>query len=148
MKIPYAIRIKGYSPSEATDRALQMQVRCEAEKIKGPADKVAAVSALLSLYSVATTARPALRTITPNLTVAPIVMVGGVNADILLSPQRKVRKTSHQEQIGKQNKRKRKAVHAQAHARATTIVAKERAMPKDDRQTTVQVIAQVEGEFR
>ncbi len=53
-----------------------------------------------------------------------------------------------QEHIGKQNKRKRKAVHAQSHARATTLVAKERAMPKEDRQMTVQVIAQVEGEFR
>ncbi len=59
-----------------------------------------------------------------------------------------MRKTSHQEQIGKQNKRKRKAVHAQVHARVTTLVAKERVMPKKDSQTTVQVIAQVEGEFR
>jgi hypothetical protein len=54
----------------------------------------------------------------------------------------------HQEQIGKQNKRKRKAVHAQAHAPPTTLIAKERAMPKKVRQTTMQVIAQVEGEFR
>jgi hypothetical protein len=86
--------------------------------------------------------------ITPNPTVAPIVTVGGVNAGILPSPQRKVRKTLHQEQIGKQNERKRKAIHAQAHVRATTLVAEERAMPKEDRQTTVQVIVQVEGEFR
>ncbi len=37
VKIPKAMRIKGYSPSKATDRALQMQVHCEEEKIKGEA---------------------------------------------------------------------------------------------------------------
>ncbi len=72
MKIPDAMTIKGYSPSEASNRVLQMQVRREAEKIKGeagpgpPADEVAAASSLLALATVATTARPALRTITPN----------------------------------------------------------------------------------
>ena len=60
---------------------------------------------------------------------------------------RKVGKTLHQEQIGKQNERKRKAVHVQAHVRATTLVAEERAKPKEDCQTTAQVIAQVKGEF-
>ena len=59
-----------------------------------------------------------------------------------------MRKMSHQEQIRKQNERKRKGVHAQAHARATTLVAEERALPKEDRRLTVQVIAQVEREFR
>ncbi len=37
VKIPDAMRIKGYSPSEAADRLLQQQVRREAEKIKGEA---------------------------------------------------------------------------------------------------------------
>jgi len=41
VKIPNAMRIKGYSPSEAADRSLQlqlqMQVRCKADKIKGEA---------------------------------------------------------------------------------------------------------------
>ena len=55
---------------------------------------------------------------------------------------------SHQEQIGKQNERKHKAVHTQAHTRATTLVTEERALPKEDHQSTAQVIAQVEGEFR
>ncbi len=59
-----------------------------------------------------------------------------------------MRKTSHQEQISKRNERKRKVVHTQAHARATTLVAKERALPKENRRSTVQGIAQVEGEFR
>jgi hypothetical protein len=37
VKIPNAMRINGYSPSEAADQLLQMQVRCEADKIKGEA---------------------------------------------------------------------------------------------------------------
>ena len=108
------------------------------------------MSSLLALATAATAAssRPALRTITPNLAAAPIVTVAGMNAGILPSPEKKVRKMSHQEQISKQNERKRKAVHAQAHTRATTLVTKERALPKEDRRSTVQVIVQVEGEFR
>ena len=37
VKIPDVMRINGYSPSEAADRSLQMQVRREADKIKGEA---------------------------------------------------------------------------------------------------------------
>jgi hypothetical protein len=37
VKIPDAMRINGYSLSEAADQLLQMQVRCEADKIKGEA---------------------------------------------------------------------------------------------------------------
>ena len=59
-----------------------------------------------------------------------------------------MRKTSHQEQIGKQNERKHKAIPAQAHALATTLVAKERMKLKENCRTTAQVIAQVEGGFR
>jgi hypothetical protein len=109
-----------------------------------------AASSLLALATVATagSSRPALQTITPNPTAASVVTVGGINAGILPSPERKVRKTSHQEQISKQNKTKRKAIHAQAHTRTTTLVAEERILPKEDRWSTAQVIAQVEGEFR
>ena len=114
----------------------------------------AAASSLLSLAMVETVAtavnrRPALRTITPDMAAAPVVTVCGINAGgILPSPERNVRKTSDQKQISKQNERKRKAVYAQAHARATTLVAEERALLKENRQSTVQVIAQVEREFR
>jgi hypothetical protein len=66
----------------------------------------------------------------------------------LPSPPRKTRKTSHQEQIARQNERKHRVVHAQAHARATILVAEERAKEKENRRTTTEVIAQVEGEFR
>ena len=59
VKIPNAMRIKGYSPSEAIDRSLQMQVCHEAEKNKGeaipgppaPAAAAAAASALLTAES-------------------------------------------------------------------------------------------------
>ena len=81
-------------------------------------------------------------------TVAPIIVVGGIDASILPSPERKVLKTSHQEQIGKLNERKRKAVHTQAHTRATTLIAKERTKLMENRRTTTQVIAQLKGEFR
>ena len=105
---------------------------------------------LLALATVATAAssRPELQTITPNPTAAPVITVGGINAGILPSLERKVRKTLHQEQIGKQNERKHKVIHAQAHARATTLVAEERALPKEVRPLSVQVIAQVEGEVQ
>ncbi len=71
VKIPNAMRIRGYSQSEAADRALQMQVRCEAEKIKGeaipgpPTPGAAAVSALLSLSTTVNVGRVALAAITP-----------------------------------------------------------------------------------
>jgi hypothetical protein len=83
VKIPDAMRIKGYSPSKAANRALQMQVHHEAERIKGeaipgpPTPVAVAASALLSLASVATMVRLGLQTIMPNPTIAPIVMVGG-----------------------------------------------------------------------
>jgi len=145
LSIPAAMRAKWYSDVEAADRILVQQVRRESQK-KAPKDtprpKSAAASSLLALATVAMTARLALRS------VAPVIVVGGIDASILPSPEWKVRKTSHQEKIGKQNERKCKAIHAQAHACATTPVAEERMKPKENRQTTVQVIAQVEGEFR
>ena len=136
-KIPDAMRIKGYSNVEATNQSLQQQVRCKAEKLKGeaipcpPVPVAAAASSLMALSATANMGRPTLRTISPNpaTIVAPFVTVGGDKAGILPSPERKVRKTSHQEQIGKQNERKHKAVHAQAHVRATTLVAEERMKP-------------------
>ncbi len=150
LSIPTATRAKGYSDAEATDRTLLQQVHRESQKNKSndtPCHESAAASSLLALATVASVAssRPALQTITPNLVAAPVVTVAVMNAGILPSPERKMRKTSHQEQIAKQNERKHKVVHAQAHACATTLVAEERALPKEDRRSTVQVIAQVKG---
>ncbi len=73
VKIPDAMRIKGYSPSKAADRSLQMQVCCKADKMKGdaipgpPAPAAAAASALLTLSTTANVGRPLLRTITTVL---------------------------------------------------------------------------------
>jgi hypothetical protein len=147
------MRAKGCTDVEAADPILVQQVRPESPKHKSndtPPPESVAASSLLALATLATavSSRPTLRTILPNLTAAPVITVGGINAGILPSSENKVRKMSHQEQIGKQNERKRKVVHAQAHARAITLVAKERALPKEVRQSTVQVIAQVKGEFR
>jgi hypothetical protein len=138
LSIPAAMRAKGYSDVKAVDQILVQQVRRESQKNKPkgtPCPESAAASLLLALATVATTARPALRMISLNQMAAPVVTVSGINAGILPSPERKVRKTLHQKQIGKQNKRKRKVIHAQAHVRATTLVAKERAMPKEVHQT-------------
>ncbi len=123
VKIPNAMRIRGYSQSKAANRGLQMQVRCEVEKIKGeaipgpPTPEAAAVSALLSLSTTANVGRVVLAAITPVPVAGPILLAAGVAA--LPSPPRKMRKTSHQEQIAWQNEWKRRAVQGQAHARAT-----------------------------
>jgi len=152
VKIPDAMRIKGYSLSEATNRSLQQQVRHEADKIKGeaipgpPAPAAAAASALLTLSITANVGRPALRTIATVPAAVSVLPAARVTA--LPSPPRKTRKTTYQEQIAWQNERKHRAVHAQAHARATTLVAEERAKEKENRSTTAEVIAQVEGEFQ
>ena len=54
----------------------------------------------------------------------------------------------HTLQIEKQNEQKQMAIHAQAHAHATTLVTEERGKEKENQRTTAQVIEQVEGEFR
>lgn len=125
VKIPDAMRAKGYSDSEAADRSLQQQVRREADKIKGeaipvpPAPAAAAASALMALSATTNVGRPALRTITPVPAAVSVLPAAGVAA--LPSPPRKTRKTSHQEQIARQNERKRRAVQGQAHARRIAI---------------------------
>jgi hypothetical protein len=123
VKIPNAMRIRGYSQSKAADQVLQMQVHCKAEKIEveaisgPPALEAAAVSALLSLSTTANMGRVALAVITPVPAAGPILLAVGVAA--LPLPSRKTRKTSHQEQIAWQNERKCRAVQGQAHGRAT-----------------------------
>ena len=86
VKIPNAMRIKGYSICEAADRSLQMQVRCEADKIKaeevpGPSAPAAAAaaSALITLSNAANVGRPALQTITVPAAVS-ILPAAGVAA--------------------------------------------------------------------
>ncbi len=123
VKNPDAMRIRGYSQSEAANQALQIQVHRKAEKIKGeaitgpPAPEAAAVSAMLSLSTTANVGRVALAAITSVPVAGHILLAAGVVA--LPLPPRKMQKTSHQEQIAWQNKWKHRAVQGQAHARAT-----------------------------
>ncbi len=137
VKIPNAMRIRGYSQSKAADQALQMQVHRKAEKIKGeaipgpPAPEATAVSALLSLSTTANVGRVALAAITPVPAAGPILLAAGVAA--LPSPPRKTQKTLHQEQITRQNERKRRAVQGQAHARATIGSSQQLQRPRNAR---------------
>ena len=128
-----------------------MQVHCEAEKIKGeaipgpPTPEAAAVSTLLSLLTTANMGRVALAAITLVPATGPILPASKVAA--LPLPPRKMQKMLHQEQIGRQNKRKRRAVQGQAHTRATALVAKEREKANENCCMTAEVKEQVEGEF-
>ena len=96
VKSPNAMRIRGYSQSEAADQALQMQVHREAEKIKGeaipgpPAPEAAAMSALLSPLTTANVGRVALAAITPVPAAGPILPAAGVAT--LPTPPRKMQK--------------------------------------------------------
>ena len=66
----------------------------------------------------------------------------------LPSPLKKMRKTSHQHQIDRQNERKGKDAYALALSRATTLIATEREQEKENTRPTATVITQVEGEFK
>jgi hypothetical protein len=155
IKIPAAMMAKGYSNEESKNRALQMQVRREVEKISGldppcpPKAVAAAKTALLSLLAPPNATRVTLAMITP---VTPLATAG--NGDLLAgvlipSPLRKTQKTSHQKQLQNQNNKKKQSIHNQAHARATTLVVVEREKEeKENHHTTNMVITQVEGEFK
>ncbi len=73
----------------------------------------------LTLLSTAKVGRAALATITPVPAAGPILATAGVAA--LPLPPRKTQKMLHQEQIARQNKRKRRAIQGQAHARQIAI---------------------------
>jgi len=95
---------------------------------------VVALSALLALSTAANVGRVALTTVTPVPAADSFAVATGreVLAGILPSLHRKTQSTSHQTQIDRQNERKIKAVKGQAHARATTLVTKERRKVKEN----------------
>ena len=66
----------------------------------------------------------------------------------IISPLKKVRKTSHQVQIERQNQKKIKDIQGRAHRRATYLVAIERIKEVGNRLTTIQVIDLVVAEFK
>jgi hypothetical protein len=55
LKIPAAMRAKGYSDTEAIDRALQMQVHWEVEKLKGASATLSTVALMVTLSLMVTT---------------------------------------------------------------------------------------------
>ena len=55
LKIPAAMREKGYSDTEAVDRALQKQVHWEVEKLKGASATLSAVALMVTLSLMVTT---------------------------------------------------------------------------------------------
>jgi hypothetical protein len=95
LSLPAAMRAKGYSDVEATDRILVQQVHRESQK-KAPKDtprpESAAASSLLALATVATTARQALRSILTKQMVAPIIVVGGIDAVFTRLPRERCKK--------------------------------------------------------
>ena len=149
LSIPAATRAKGYSDVDAMNRILIQQVRRESPKNKAensPRPETVAAAAMLALLNKTNAVGSVLARISPIPEVSSAASGGA--AGNLPSPQRKTRKTCNQEQIEKQNGQKQKALHAQAHACATTLVAEERGKEKENQRTTTQVIEQVEGDFR
>jgi hypothetical protein len=155
VNIPAAMMAKGYSNKESKNRMLQMQVCQEVEKIRGldpphPLKAVAAaMTALLTLLPPPNATRVTLTRITPNAPLSTMRNYDLLAGILFPSPMRKMLKTSHQEQIKKQNDKKLLSIHNKAHSCATTLVAVERKKEeKENRHTTNVVIAQVEGEFK
>ena len=138
--IPAAMRARGYSDVDVMNRILIQQVHRESQKNKAgnsPRPETVAAAAMLALSNKTNAMGSVLARISPIPEVSSVA--SGGTAGNLPSPQRKTRKTCHQEQIEKQNGQKQKAVHAQAHARATTLVAKEKGKEKENQRTTTQV---------
>jgi hypothetical protein len=93
VKVTEVMRVRGYSNCKAVDLKLQMQVHRAIKKIKGEVTlcpEAVAAHSLLALLTAATAARPVLRTIMPNQVTALVLLVGGVYAGNLPSPERKV----------------------------------------------------------
>ena len=106
LSIHNVMRVKGYSEDEAINCTLQMQMRREVEKIKDNSSASAAAAAMIMLSTTTT--------ITTTTTMATMInMISSKTLDVP-SPLKKTRKTSHQRQIDRQNKRKAKEAYTQA----------------------------------
>jgi hypothetical protein len=118
LSIPKVMRVRGHSEDKAINCTLQMQVRQEVEKLKDIAS--ASVPAVLSTAA----AMVALSTTVMTTALAMILLEDNDGSpDLSLpSPPKKTRKTSHQHQVNRQNKRKAKEAYAQALAQATMLV--------------------------
>jgi len=142
--LPMAMRAVGYSDEETQNRTLQMQVRRAMDKLNGGGN-VNGRPASASEVAVAASAMMTLATGVTNEGGA----VGTNTADNeIISPLKKVRKTSHRVQIERQNQKKIKDIQGRAHRRATYLVAIERMKEVGNRLTTIQVIDLVVAEFK
>jgi hypothetical protein len=160
ISIPSAMRAKGYNDVDAKDDTLQKQVRRLAADLKqkfalasaGPPEAAAATAILALAASSNAMRRIPLALI--DLNAQPVFgaaanafnpAAGGIR---LPSPIKSTRRTTHQKQVDNNNQRKQKLANAQAHARATSLVAEERQKPIRYRHSTNQIIKQVEREFK
>jgi hypothetical protein len=77
VKVTEDMQVRGYSDSEAAKLALQIQLCCGIQKIKGEFSLCpkAAATHLLPTPAAAAAARPALRNITPNQAAAPVLVL-------------------------------------------------------------------------
>jgi hypothetical protein len=131
------MRAARYTTDEAKDKTLPSQVRREVERIKRDNEDPAPLNPTSLPMVAATAASHAAgsrrRSETVTNAAATMGTTGGPAVDIddlVTSSTRKIRKTSGQAQVEKENKKKVKAVQNRAHARTTAIVAKERVKEK------------------
>jgi hypothetical protein len=140
LKIPAAMRAKGYSDDDAADRTLQAQVRRAAEKKIETEQTTASVSvtppapARASKSNSTSTVRATDPALAPLANMASAVVVN-VDLGALPSPEKKTRRTSHQVQVERENKKKRASVNDLATSRATTLLSEERKKPKSEQRS-------------
>ena len=144
LSIPDVMRLRGYSQDEAVNRTLQMQVRREVKKLKGNVSNSAsavlpAANVMVALFST---------TVTRLASISPEESNDGTSTLFFPSLLKKMRKTSHQRQIDRQNGWKGKDAYALALSQVTTLIAAKREQKKDNARPAATVITQVEGEFK
>jgi hypothetical protein len=146
--VPDAMRTARYTTDESKDKTLQVQVRREVERIKrdnvdpaplNPAS-LPTVAATATSHTAGTRRRSETVTNAAATTGTTVGLALDIN-ELVTSPLRKIRKTSAQAQVEKENKKKVKAVQNRAHARATALVAEERVKEKSIRRSTEEIIA-------
>jgi hypothetical protein len=125
LSIPAAMRAKGYSDANDMDQILIQQVCHESQNNNLVRRQWPRLQCWLCLTRQMRWGRCLRGYHQLPIPEAFSVALGGA-AGNLPTPHRKTRKTCHHEQIKKKNGQKQKPVHAQAHACATTLVAKER----------------------
>jgi len=132
LKIPAAMRAKGYSDDDAADRTLQAQVRRRraAERLrqsKPPPPYIRNRNTTCSCPNVYATST---RSNVPPARATISALVVNVDLGALPSPEKKTRRTSHQVQMERENKKKRASVNDLATSRTTTLSSEGRKKPQ------------------